>query len=309
MFKWPDGQPSARAPQHELADFLELRALRENGESMTGLSEFLGRNDENDYSQGVPADDHTVRLVEEAYEEIEARRERCGAGGYPFHVPPEGNSLHPLGKAANHRHVIYVYLLLATRLNMKSNRIHDGIDGTLLFEEVSAEVAREYLGARAESIVFGTNEGSGFRAKVNELCKRMREGGGYREIDDQVFSPQDGKLDVVAWKHFSDGLPGKLTLFGQCKTGTNYGRELTQLQPDSFCKKWIELPLALTPVRLFFVSEALPESRWSEMSIDAGLLFDRCRIIDYCGNLSERVLERARVWTQAAARATGLPGI
>jgi len=81
MFKWPDGQPSARAPQHELADFLELRALRENGESMTGLSEFLGRNDENDYSQGVPADDHTVRLVEEASEEIEARRERCGAGG------------------------------------------------------------------------------------------------------------------------------------------------------------------------------------------------------------------------------------
>jgi len=276
---------------------------------MTSVSQFLDRNAENNYLDGVPVDDDATLLAEEAYGEIERRRERCGNGGYPFQFTPEGYTLCATRDLDNHKHTIYRYLLLATRLNMKTNKLHENIDGTLLFEEVSAEVVREYFGARAESIVFGTAADGDFRAKVNELCRLLREGDGYRGIDEGAPSARDGRLDVVAWKHFTDGLPGKLIAFGQCKTGTNYKHELTQLQSDSFCSKWMRSPLVSTPVRLFFVSEALPGGRWREMSIDAGLLFDRCRIVDYCGNFSEHVLEKVRAWTQAAARATNLSGV
>ena len=118
---------------------------------------------------------------------------------------------------------------------------------------------------------------------------------------------RDGKLDVVVWKHFTDGLAGKLIAFGQCKTGTSYRDSLTQLQPDSFCRKWLRSPLVLTPVRMFFVSEALPRSLWRNDSIDAGLLFDRCRIVDFCDNVSRDVLVKVTTWTAAAAKATELP--
>ena len=307
MFKWP-GAPSARPPEHELADFAELVAWRHSSMSTTALSRHLGRLDENDYSDGVPEEEQADLLAEDAYREIERRREGC-RDGYPFEVMTEGQTLHDLRKAEKHRRTIYKYLLLATRLNMKNDRRHAGIDGTLIFEELAAEVAREYLGPRAESLVFGTAARiADFPGKVDELCKRIREGEGFVNRDEAPPNEKDGKLDVVVWKHFTDGLPGKLIAFGQCKTGANYKDELTQLQPDSFCKKWLRSPPALTPMRLFFVSEALPRSRWRSTSIDAGLLFDRCRIVDFCAKVRTDVLKKIEDWTKAAAKATGLPG-
>lgn len=307
MFKWPEA-PSARASDHELADFAELRAWQKNSMSKTALSRHLGRLDENDYSDGVPEEERTDQLAEDAYREIERRREGC-RDGYPFEVAIEGQTLRDLREAEKHGRTIYKYLLLATRLNMKTNRRHAGIDGTLIFEELAAEVAREYLGPRAESLVFGTAAGTAdFPGKVDELCRRIKEGEGFVNRDEAPPNEKDGKLDVVAWKHFTDALPGKLIAFGQCKTGVNYKDELTRLQPDSFCRKWLRSSPALTPIRLFFVSEALPRSRWHSASIDAGLLFDRCRIVDFCAKVRTDVLKKIEDWTKAAAKATGLPG-
>lgn len=305
MFKWPR-EPSARAPGHELADFAELVAWQRNSMSMTALSRFLGRLDENDYSDGVPEEEETDHLAEDAYREIEQRKEGCG-NGYPFEITKEGYTLRTSQKMENHKHTIYRYLLLATRLNMKDNRRHAGIDGALLFEELAAEVAREYLGARAESFVFGTAaESIDFQGKVDDLCRRIKEGDGFVNRDEARPNERDGKLDVVVWKHFTDGLPGKLIAFGQCKTGTSYKDELTQLQPDAFCRKWLRSSPVLPPVRLFFVSEALLRSRWRSASIDAGLLFDRCRIVDFCNDVSADVFQKVRTWTEAAARATAI---
>lgn len=307
MFKWP-GAPSARASDHELADFAELNAWQKNSMSKNALSRHLGRLDENDYSDGVPEEEQTDLLAEDTYREIERRREGC-RDGYPFEVMTEGQTLRDLRKAEEHRHTIYKYLLLATRLNMRTNRRHADIDGALLFEKLAAEVAREYLGPRAESLVFGTAAGiADFPGKVDELCKRIKEGDGFVNHDEAPPNEKDGKLDVVVWKHFTDGLPGKLIAFGQCKTGANYKNELAQLQPDSFCRKWLQSSPALTPIRLFFVSEALPRSRWRSTSIDAGLLFDRCRIVDFCAKVRTDVLKKIEDWTKAAAKATGLPG-
>ena len=209
--------------------------------------------------------------------------------------------------AGNHKHIIYKYLLLATRLNMNTNHKHANIDGTNLFEELASEAAREYLGARAESIVFGTAAGSNFPGKVNDLCKRIKVGDRYCKRSNA--SPRDGKLDVVAWKHFADRLPEKLIAFGQCKTGTNYERDLTQLQPDVFCNSWLLSPPALTPMRMFFVAEAVSRLGWDSVSSKAGLLFDRCRIVDFCDDISEGVLKKVTTWTEAAAKVNELPGL
>ena len=306
MFKWP-GTPSARPPEHELADYAELVCWEQGSTSMNALSADLGRLDENDYSGGVPEEEKIPQVVGEAYHEIERRKEAC-RDGYPFVIGEHGYTLHASQKAGNHKHIIYKYLLLATRLNMSNNREHASIDGTLLLEELASEAARDYLGARAESIVFGTAAGSDFQGKINDLCKRINDGDQFYNRNGCSTNKQDGKLDVVAWKHFADRLPGKLIVFGQCKTGTNYRDELTQLQPDVFCRNWLFSPPALTPVRMFFVAEAISRLDWGSVSSEAGLLFDRCRIVDFCDGISEDVLEKVKVWTEAAAEENELPG-
>lgn len=306
MFKWPD-LPSARAAEHELADFAELVCWKYRIASQTAICADLNRLEENDYSEGVPEEDEVPQVVEAAYMEMERRRKAC-RGGYPYAIDERGKTLKLSVDERNHRHIVYRYLLLATRLNMKSARKHADIDGALLLEEVAADVGREYLGARAEHLVFGTGSGlSGFRGKVEDLCRRLQEGDGFDNREEAEPSERDGKLDVVVWKHFADCRAGKLIAFGQCKTGTDYRDTLTQLQPDSFCKKWLRSSPVVPPVRMFFVAEAMSRLRWRSAAVDAGLLFDRCRIVDFCDDLSEEVLEKVMAWTEAAAAASTLP--
>ena len=153
MFKWP-GSPSPQAPKHELADFAELNCWKNEKTSATALSGALGRLEENDYHGGVPEDEETDGSIGEAYLEIERRQEACG-GDYPFAVGDEGLTLRAIQDNRSPSHIIYKFLLLATRLNMDSQRCHAGIDGTHLFEELAAGVAKEYFGECAESLVFG----------------------------------------------------------------------------------------------------------------------------------------------------------
>ena len=304
MFKWP-GTPTRRAKEGELADYVELCSARDGSVSMTALARDLGRVAENDYSCGVRVDDAAEGVAVDAFGEIERRMELCG-DGYPFRIGESGQVLECKRDPENRQHVVYEYLLMATRLNMKDDRKHGGIDGTTLLEELGENVAREYLGQRAEGMVFGTGAGEqGFAEKVDELCRRLREGGGFSDRTGPGRRLRDGRLDVVAWKPFSDDLPGKLVAFGQCKTGTNYVSELERLQPDTFCKKWLEDPLAVKPVRLFFVAEAVVRARFYEFALDAGVVFDRCRIVDYSREVTLEVLERLRIWTAAAAEARG----
>ena len=293
-----------------MADFLELAGWRDGGMSVVALSKLLGRLGENDYSSGVPEEDEIDRAAEDAFAELERRRQACD-GGYPFVLGNEGVTMRldePRHAEAAARYTIYKYLLLATRLNMRDNRRHAGYDGTLLFEELAAESARGYLGARSESLVFGTAAGAAnFPGRIDVLCERMEEGGRFSNRDSVPLREHDGKLDVVAWKPFADRRPGKLIAFGQCKTGTHYRNELTQLQPDSFCSKWLHTQPAVMPARMFFLAEARPCARWRSVAVDAGILFDRCRVVDFCRNPNPAVQQKVREWTRAAAEATGLP--
>ena len=308
MFKWPD-VPSPHAPIHELADFAELVCWQDSRASATGLSRRLGRLEENEYSDGVAEEDEIDRDIEDAYEEIERRQDACG-NGYPFAIVDNGKTLQA-GEDDNAEQVIYKYLLLATRLNMGVNRLHADIDGTQLFERLSADVGREYFGERAMSLVFGTVAGvPNFEERVNDLCQRLGEGGGFENNGPSGGQPKDGKLDIVVWKPFCDGLPGKLVGFGQCKTGHSWRDTLTQLQPGAFMGKWVKSPhISVPPVRMFFVSEALEMSKGEkyQQSQDGGLIFDRCRIVDFSGSVSDEVIDEVTKWTAAAAKATGLP--
>lgn len=309
MYKWPN-IPSERASAHEIADFVELTAWRDQSASAVAMSRAVARTAEVDYSSGVPEEDEEGLMgqnLHDAYSEIEERLISCGqAHGYPFIIETPDSTLTMHFRESCNRHLVYRYLLLVTRLSKGGDHRFDCVSGADLFEELCAQVAKSYLGSRAESLVFGTTSGGTFRGKVVNLTQRIGEGVGAKKGISS--STRDGKLDVVAWKPFADQVYGKLILFAQCKTGTGYRHSVTQLQPQQFCQKYMEEQPAVIPMRAFFVSEALPRAgifsriKWYEMATDSGLFFDRCRIIDYCDSLEDNTVERIRKWTDAAAR-------
>lgn len=310
MFKWPE-TPTRTAKKHELADFVELVTWRNGRMSAEELKKHLGRLDEADYARGVPEEDVLDLVVDAVFEELECRLDAC-AGSYPFHIVSKGQMIRFVGDVGcSTGHILYAYMLLATRLNMNADRIHAGIDGADLFEELAAEAARCYLGDRSKSLVFGTAARErGFKAKVQDLCMRTGEGDGFYDHVAAGRRKKDGKLDVVAWTPFSDSKPSKLLIFGQCKTGTRYEDQLAQLQPDSFCRKWFRSQPAVMPVRAFFVTEALSRSLWRDTAMDAGLLFDRCRIVDCVdGDVSTEIAARVEAWTAGAAASAELSEI
>lgn len=300
MFKLPN-PPSPQADTNELADFIELMSWDNGSASKREVVSYLGQVDDNDNNVGCDDDDdENSDCLDDVMNEVERRASACGEG-YPFRLDLEGTVLRHEDESTGLRSVLYRYLLLGTRLNMKNSRMHDGIDGSLLLEEIAAHVLRNYLGTtKARSFVFGTAVPGSFQDKVTALCRELREGGEFRSLDDAPVEANDDKLDTVTWVPFSDLLPGQLILFGQCKTGSNWEGLTTQLQPDAFIKKWMRDPIVVNPLRVFCISEAADRSRWRGTCAAAGILFDRCRLVDFCDGLPDDLLGRIRKWTEAA---------
>ncbi|MXZ25976.1 MAG: hypothetical protein F4Y80_14200 [Caldilineaceae bacterium SB0665_bin_21] len=265
--------------------------------------------DVNDYAGGVLVEDEWAVDVGEALSEMQRRREVCGEG-YPFAVDTNGNFARYDPRAMPEKAVLYKFLLLATRLDMSKleSRQHAGKDGTVLFEYVAAEVTRMYLGPRAEKMNFGANvDNTDFASRVEELCQRLGEGEGFRDEYTHGHHMKDDKLDIVLWKSFADRLAGQLIVFGQCKTGTSYQNTLGELHPEAFCGQWLLAQPAVAPLRFFLIADALSPLEFERSARRAGVLFDRCRIIDFCDALDQDVLDQVSDWTAAAAHFADLP--
>src|SRR5437660_38573 len=182
--------PSHKAGAVRLADYLELLALRgpHYRASQTDLIACFDRREDED-------EDEFERPVLQAFEELELRQQHLGrfARHYPFRL--ESTSIVFRGSLTQHK-LLYLFLLLTTRLNMRDDRRHAGFDGAALFEQLSCEIARNFwCGSRdgsdemVDAFVFGTSrstlepwdveniEQGSFGEAVEYLCTRLGEGG------------------------------------------------------------------------------------------------------------------------------------
>ncbi len=169
-----------------------------------------------------------------------------------------------------------------------------------LFEDLCCLAASLYLGG--ESLRFAhprTELPAHFGKAVTTLCARLGEGQEFRK--QPTLHSKDATLDVVAWKHFPDGLSGKLVLFGQCASGGDWNSKLGALQPLSFCEQWmIEVPPS-DLLRGFFVPHRIPYDSWSWTNRRGGILLDRCRIAHWTSSDQAREpLEQITDWVEEA---------
>lgn len=302
MFKLP-GSPSPQATHPELADFAEILCIDLGSASKQEILAHLGKVGDNEFNSGI--DDEEGKAsddLDDVMNELDRRQKACGSKAYPFALSRAGSVLTKGTAIPPTRALVYEYLLFSTRLDMKNNKVQAGIDGTHLLEEIAAVALKNYLGpVRSKTHVFGTSNSGNFKDKVDALCEALREGSHFRAKDPRVIQ-QDGSLDAVAWTPFADARGGQLVMFAQCKTGTEWRNDATQLSPSAFIHSWMHDPLAHEPVRVYCISEACDSSRWYATGSLAGILFDRCRLVDFCDGIPDALLKRITKWNKAVRK-------
>lgn len=272
--------PGSKAYIEEIADFWELEAIRREGDviSMRDILVAVSVGVDEELQSGIEADDDAIsERLQDAWCELERRVSAC-AGCYPFSIDENG-----IRFTANwgDRQSTYIFMLLATRLNMKTRKVFAMIDGTKLFEELCATVATAYFGANAQSLVFGTAVAGGFTTKVADLVTKLGEGGGFKNPNPSHVTKNDDGIDVVVWRNFADKRRGKLIGFGQCKTGTEWRDEIHKLKPRDFCDNWfVESPLH-APIAMIFLCDTLNWYLSFHSDLRGYLVFNRFRIAEY----------------------------
>ena len=162
---------------------------------------------------------------------------------------------------------------------------------------------RGIAGEKAPCIHFGAH--GNFRAKIDNLAKKLGEGGGFKkEALKSRRRPKDDGVDIVVYRPFVDRRVGQLIGFGQCKSGHGYGRkEFTELQPDAFFRNWFQRPVsksASEAVRLFFLSDRIANDEdMRQYGNMGGIVFDRCRIMEYTGEVDRKLKREIAAWILA----------
>lgn len=305
--------PNADDSLVALADWVEVKALladdgNASQEDLTRALEQAHSMDESD----------AKALAGDVFKELLDRRDTCvplpGKGRaweYPFTLNKTGTllalrtKLGPKTKAG----LLYIFLLLTSRADMDAQRNLEGLDPTVLFEQVCADILLNFWGgetALSGSLVFGTartktETNQRFQTNINRLCTKLREGRGLKA---KAKAPRggDGKLDIVVWRVFSDGRAGGLVGFGQCKTGIHWKDHLTKLVPRNFCRDYFHQPLILDPMRIYMVPHRVEGAWWDTHTGAGGLLMDRCRLVQYGYDISKDVFGECRVWLDAALK-------
>lgn len=299
MFKLPDGIPTFRNHAEDWADYAEYHALLHGKINLISLTNPSRMISDEEIVLGIEDDtDKYIQKVDEIAAEIRYRME-VGENLYPFNIEDQDYSLR-FAPECGVSNIVYPYLLLATRAKMDRDRIKANIDGSLLFEHLCSIVAQNYFGPRAEVDILGTSKQDvmNFRDKLRQITKMLGEGGEIHE--NNGYQPQDDKVDVIVWKGFNDPQPSKMIAFGQCKTGTRWADRISELDTDAFCKTWFKIQPVLTPIRMFFTAQYFSKDTFRVKANNAGLVFDRFRILDYLPDrVEDELLEKMQTWTEA----------
>lgn len=276
--------PLASDSAETLADWLELEALRSADKSASletlvqtlrrgGSVDAIEKDDDDDDTRTDRGSEKSQQVAADAFLEL-AGRANASAGQYPFEVEQGLIRVPDVAQTSP-----YVALLMMSVIAPTTG--HNGT--AALFEHLCTHAAHTFLGGKANdagALRFGAprkKPHTKFRDAIDHLCVQLAEGDGCK-VATETHTGDNG-LDIVAWRGFTDRKPGKLVAFGQCAGGTtDWDSKLNELDGTKFAKKWFRAPLAVDPLRLFFVPRRVPKDDWFNTAVDGGILFDRCRI-------------------------------
>lgn len=277
-------------------------------------------------SDAIQADAETEALFNEVFGELE-RRAIAARAAYPFTLDARGIVLRLRCEPLSAAQVSYLFCLLVSeyrRAQLLPKAVFWGHTGAVenLFQVCSTVAAAGLLGGAAISFGFPRPDGSGFltalqRTYEQQMCEGKTERMARPGVSSQT---KDGGIDIVAWRHFPDGLPGKLYLLGQCASGAQYPNKGVRSYLNNFHGDWFTLQPGSQPIEALFVPFVLDHEltvRRDESRVEArhglyvslartlGVLVDRCRL----AYLVDRMLVHATTSPTDVKRLAEMDGV
>ena len=320
----PICEPLPNDTRSRLADWLEVESLvgsRGAGASSRVLRLFDALGDEGHDIEldEVTGDDLETEILEEkrascADEVLEELGHRVDVLGsrYPFRldlddvgsrwkIMPSPDTSDDQIMAAR---VCYVFCLLTSAF--RDNRIC-GTDSSSLkkateehFQAVAVDAAAGIMNGEAISFGWPRKSGLGFLPALKDACQRLRLGSPL-EIGPLWSQGQekDAGIDVIAWRDFCDGRPGKLVMLGQVASGRNWAEKSVTSHTDRFFLWFTE-----APTKHFIPSIFIPFPQHHECRGRSGKVFeDVAREEAWAREVSfGLVVDRLRIVEAAAAR-------
>lgn len=222
------------------------------------------------------------------------RRARIMKAAYPFTITPGSALSYQPSKTG-----VYEFCLAAAR---NPTGALDGFPSTsAIFEWIARDVLASFLGDGARGFRAGApscpveNRGNSARETFLALHKQCGEFRWCPETgfpDEPTFKHlRDAGLDIVVWKPWQDGRLGHFFAIGQCACGkndvdANKGRALSLKRLGI----WLRPMCHAAPMRCFFVAHHIPNTlHLYEISKDAGVVFDRARMVLAAESSADRV--------------------
>ena len=161
-------------------------------------------------------------------------------------------------------------LLMCLIFSLKGVRKQKGIDdGTKLFERLSNEAVKTYLGGEAEVIGFPNK--NNLIKQIASIAQKTSEEIGHRNPRPK---DKDKGVDIIAWKPHGDNRPNQVVLLLQCGAGINFSE-----------KKSISIPAwrdfmhwSADPIKGIMIPHIVSSEELTELRDDYNLIFDRVRI-------------------------------
>lgn len=293
---------SIKMPLDEMADNLELECVfsLEQICSIVDIGQNMGVIDDDDYD--IDEEEENQNFLSETLGIIDSRAKWC-VDKYPFCADQQ--SLYVKENCNDIIQSVYIFLLLATREKMNTQRIADGIDGALLFERLSAQILHNYFGKHSHTSVFGTGSGisESFKEKLQRFLREIGERG-YQIIENNIDpSKKDGGIDLFVHIPFEDKKKGQFIGLGQCKTGTSWNMVLGMMRPETLAT-YITPSLVFTPISIYMLTDTIPLRKWEDISRQSGgFVFDRCRMMNWLPmNLDAQILSDIKKWNKAVIK-------
>lgn len=142
-------------------------------------------------------------------------------------------------------------------------------EGTKLFERLSSEALRSYLGG--ETIVIGFPSSAGLKEQVISIASKCNEPLGGR---DPTSDDKDRGVDVVGWKPYKDARNSQVVVLMQCAAGKHW-RNKKQIP----LKSWKEfIHWGFSPITGIAIPQIASLSNWNNIVDEYGFIVDRVRI-------------------------------
>lgn len=315
--------PALSADVSTLADWMELQALSSPRKLSTESDIMAISHVDDDLDTGsgdsIEADEQAEELVDNIFFELDRRCTIVGKS-YPFTINPTGTSL-ALKPNLSDAQYTYLFCLLVSeyrRAQLVSKSVFSPLADQVedLFQICSTIAAAGLLNGCAISFGFPRPDGSGFLDALKRTFEEgMREGEVVLKTRHGVPpKTKDGGIDIIAWRHFPDDLPGKLHLLGQCASGNNYDKKPIRPYINNFFQDWFNCQPASPAIEALFIPFMMEESytfrkdetraegrhgHYMVMARTMGVIVDRLRLA-HLVDIGMNIFKDNPTWVQRA---------